>query len=281
MKISGFTIVKNAVLLDYPLIESILSILPIIDEYVVLIGKSDDDTLAQVKAINSPKIKIIENEWIDHKKQGGEFFSEMTNAALKECTGDWAFYLQADEVIHEKDIARLRKIMEDNLDNHKIRAISLEMRNFHGDYQTWNPYSHRRAIRIIRNDGEVESVGDAVTFTLKNSLIRDAIQHMIPDSILSIKNIFIFHYSWVKDKRKLIQKENLMRVHYSGEGVKPATDHQLDCYYIKFKGDHPKVMNERIAAFQSPFLPYPNRWLNPKFYLYLLQHGYKGPHSRW
>jgi len=277
MKVSGFTIVKNAVLLEYPLVESILSILPIVDEYVVLIGKSDDDTLERVKAIDSPKIRIIENEWRDDKKKGGEFFSDLTNIALKECTGDWAFYLQADEVIHEKDLSRLRGLMEEHLGNQQIKAISLRIRNFHGDYRTFNPYSHRKAIRIIRNNGEIESVGDAVTFTLKSSPEKKTIQCLIPENILIIRDIHIFHYSWVKDKRTLLEKENLMRVHYHGDGASLVKEYRLEDYWYKhFNGSHPKVMEERIAGFRSPFPPYPNRWLNPKFYIYLLRHGYKG-----
>ena len=276
MKVSGFTIVKNAVLLEYPLVESILSILPIVDEYVVLIGKSDDDTLERVKAIDSPKIRIVENEWRDDKKRGGEFFSDLTNIALKECTGDWAFYLQADEVIHEKDLSRLRSLMETHVDDRQTMAISLRIRNFHGDYRTFNPYSHRKAIRIIRNNGEIVSVGDAVTFTLTSSPEKKTIQLLIPESIVSVRDIYIFHYSWVKDKRALLKKDNLMRVHYHGDGTALATEYRLDYWYKRFRGSHPAVMKERIAEFQSPFPPYPNRWLNPKFYLYLLHHGYKG-----
>lgn len=275
LKISAFTIVKNAVLLEYPLVESILSILPIVDEYVVLVGRSDDDTLEKVKAIGNPKIRIIENNWCDDKKKGGEFFSDLTNVALKECTGDWAFYLQADELIHEKDLARLRELMEKHVGNEQIKAISLRIRNFHGDYQTYNPYSHRKAIRIIRNNGELESVGDAVTFTLKSSAERKTIQSLIPENILLVNDIYIFHYSWVKDKRALLKKNNLMRVHYEGDNALLTDVYLLDYWYTSFKGSHPAVMRERIAEFQSPFPPYPNRWLNPKFYLYLLKHGYK------
>lgn len=276
MKVSAFTIVKNAVLLEYPVVESILSILPIVDEYVVLIGKSDDDTLERVKAIGSPKIRIVENEWRDDKKTGGEFFSDLTNVALEECTGDWAFYLQADEVLHEKDLPRLRSIMEQQLDNPQTLAISLRIRNFHGDYQTFNPYSHRHAIRIIRNNGEMISVGDAVTFTLKSSAEKRTIQSLIPEKIISIRDMYIFHYSWVKDKRALLKKDNLMRVHYQGEDVSLVNEYKLDFWYKRFRGSHPKVMEKRIAEFQSPFPPYPNRWLLPKFYLHLFRHGYKG-----
>jgi len=37
MKISGFTIIRNAVMNDYPVLEAIQSILPVVDEMVVLV----------------------------------------------------------------------------------------------------------------------------------------------------------------------------------------------------------------------------------------------------
>ncbi len=44
MKISGFTIIKNAIINDYPIVEAITSILPVIDEMIVLVGDSNDET---------------------------------------------------------------------------------------------------------------------------------------------------------------------------------------------------------------------------------------------
>jgi hypothetical protein len=59
MKVSGFTFVKNAVKYGYPVVESIKSILPIVDEFIVCLGDSEDNTTELIKGINSPKIKII------------------------------------------------------------------------------------------------------------------------------------------------------------------------------------------------------------------------------
>ena len=61
MFISGFSMVRNAVKLYYPVKESIESILPIVDEFVIALGNCDDDdqTLEEIKKINSNKIKII------------------------------------------------------------------------------------------------------------------------------------------------------------------------------------------------------------------------------
>jgi hypothetical protein len=55
MKISGFTIIRNAVINDYPIVEAIQSILPIVDEMIVSIGDSEDETEALIKALIHPK----------------------------------------------------------------------------------------------------------------------------------------------------------------------------------------------------------------------------------
>ena len=104
MKISGFTIIRNAVMNDYPIIEAIRSILPVVDEMIVLIGKSEDDTESLIKSIDDPKIKIHHSIWDDSLRKGGEVLAVETNKAfqLTDPKSDWAFYIQADEVVHEK-----------------------------------------------------------------------------------------------------------------------------------------------------------------------------------
>jgi hypothetical protein len=44
MKVAGFTFIRNAVKNDYPIVEAINSILPVCDEFVVALGKSEDET---------------------------------------------------------------------------------------------------------------------------------------------------------------------------------------------------------------------------------------------
>ena len=97
MKISGFSFCRNAVKYDYPLVESIQSILPIVDEFVINVGRCNDGTLELIQSINSPKIRIVESVWDDTLKKDGLIYSQQTNIALNHCSGDWAFYLQADE----------------------------------------------------------------------------------------------------------------------------------------------------------------------------------------
>jgi glycosyltransferase involved in cell wall biosynthesis len=275
MKISAFTIVRNGIILEYPVVESILSILPIVDEYVVLVGKSEDDTLGIIRAIGSEKIRIIENEWRDDFKRDGHFFSYLTNIAIGECKGDWAFSLQADEVIHEKDLPALRRLIEDCNKKDEVKAISLRFRHFYGDYRTYNPYGHRKACRIIRNNGEVINIWDGVAFALRHTpetrLLKGPREHIVKSAIR------VYHYSSVKQPSKMLQKANLINVHYRGEKAEQLSRFQFNLTAVKrFRGSHPKVMEKRIAEFQSPLPPHRSRWLKPAFYSYLLKHGYKG-----
>jgi len=157
VKISGFTIARNVIKFSYPILESIQSILPICDEFIVNVGDSEDDTLDLIRSIDSDKIRIIQNVW--DFSQGAEVLSHQTNLALKECSGDWAFYLQSDEVIHEDDLEKLKRTMQKFLDDKEVDALRFRWFHFYGSYfryridRGW----YQKQDRIIRNNGEVES----------------------------------------------------------------------------------------------------------------------------
>jgi len=133
MKISGFTIVKDVVKYNYPVIESINSILPICDEFIINVGKSEDDTLGLVRSIKDSKIRIIETEW-DMSEGGGIVLDKQTDLTMSQCSGDWMFYLQADEVMHEDDIVDLKNLMEKYLDDDSVDALRMSWLNFFGSF---------------------------------------------------------------------------------------------------------------------------------------------------
>ncbi|HOY10005.1 MAG TPA: hypothetical protein PLB05_08015, partial [Candidatus Omnitrophota bacterium] len=132
MKISGFTIARNAVKFQYPLVESIRSVLPLCDEMIVNVGDSEDDTLGLVRSIRDAKIKILQSRW--DMSLGKEVLSQQTNLALAACRGDWAVYLQSDEVLHEKDLPSLRKRMEGCLSEPGVDALRFRWLHFYGSY---------------------------------------------------------------------------------------------------------------------------------------------------
>jgi len=281
MKISGFTFCRNAIKYDYPVVESIQSILPIVDEFIVNIGNSEDETLKLIQSIGDPKIRIIESVWDESLKKAGLILSQQTNIALRQCTGDWAFYLQADEVVHENDLQGLVLKMKEALAKPDILGLSFRYLHFYGDYYSVHPWFYRRAVRIIRNNGEIESCGDAVGFCNKKT--NEFLHPKDKQRCLS-SGARIFHYGYVKDPRVMVEKIRYQASRYHGDEI-PGDQarklvkerYEFDQYDIlkEFKGSHPRVMKARVDGSQR-LRPRRNRWLNQAFYRYVLQHGFKG-----
>jgi len=281
MKISGFTFCRNAVQYDYPIVESIRSILPIVDEYIVNVGKSEDNTLNLIQSIGDPKIRIIESVWDESLKKDGLILSQQTNIALRQCTGDWAFYLQADEVVHEDDLSGLARLMEVALRKPNILGLSFQYLHFYGDYYTVHPWFYRRAIRIIRNNCDIESFGDAVGFCNKKTnefLHPKDRQRCLPSEAR------IFHYGYVKDPRVMVEKARYQASRYHGDIIPveqarklEKDSYEFDLYDIlkEFRESHPRVMSNRLQGAKR-LRPRGNRWFNPRFYRYVFQHGFKG-----
>lgn len=86
MKITGFSFIRNAIKYDYPIKESLESLLPLVDEIVVAVGKSEDKTLELIQKIDKKKIRIIQTVWDDTKREGGRVLAEETQKAY-EATG--------------------------------------------------------------------------------------------------------------------------------------------------------------------------------------------------
>ncbi len=281
MKVSGFTFVRNAVLYDYPVVESIRSILPIVDEFVVNVGRCDDGTLDLIRSIGDPRIRIVESVWDESLKKDGLIYSQQTNIALSACTGDWAFYLQADEVIHEDDLPPIVETMRKHHRTSAVKGLLFRYLHFVGDYWSTNPWFYHKAARIIRNNGEVESCGDAVGFHLK------ATQQYLqsgPRAWLEPSGGRIFHYGWVKDSGTMLAKKQEMTKVYHGDAPPPseAKLYAVDTFEFEdypilkeFQGRHPAVMKARVEA-ASRRAPRRNRWLNWRFYREVTRRGFRG-----
>jgi len=151
MKVSGFTFIRNGEMLGYPFIESIQSALPILDEFVIAVGKSEDRTLEQIKEIRSDKIRIIETEWNEVMQDRGFVYAQQKMIAQFNCTGDWAFYLEGDEVLHEKDLDTIRNTMQRHLSNPEVEALYFDYYHFYGKPDQIGIAGYKRAPRIIRN----------------------------------------------------------------------------------------------------------------------------------
>jgi hypothetical protein len=281
MKVSAFTLCRNAVKFDYPIVEVIRSALPIVDEFIVNVGQCDDSTLDVIRSIGSERVRIIESFWDDSMKKDGLLFSHQTNVALSQCTGDWALYLQADEVLHEADHGTVQRAMHDHLVDPAVLGFTFRYLHFYGDYRTVNPWFYHRAVRIIRNDGQVESCGDAVGFWLKSD--QGYLQSSHRDRVRA-SGATIYHYGYVKPARTLLEKMRYQVARHHGDQPGPEQArvlareaYEFEDYHIMktFAGTHPAVMADRIQRY--PILkPRRNRWLEPAFYRAVLKRGFRG-----
>ncbi len=249
MKIAGFTIIRNAIKFDYPVIEAITSILSICDEFVVAVGKSDDDTLQLIKNINSSKIRIIETLWDDSLRLGGQVLADETNKAFDAISDDvdWCFYIQSDECVHEKYLGSIKESMLKYKDDKQVDGLLFNYVHFYGSYnyvgnsRRW----YRKEIRIIKNDKTIRSYKDAQGFRKSEN------------SKLKVKQIpaEIYHYGWVKPpKAQQAKQENFHKMWHDDEWMKKniAATEEFDYSEIdsleQFTGTHPLVFTGRIVS---------------------------------
>lgn len=246
MKISGFTIIKNAVLNDYPVVEAISSILPVVDEMIVLIGDCEDNTEELIKTIGSNKIKIHHSVWDPSLRSGGSVLAVETDKAFQLISpeSDWAFYIQADEVVHEKYHTAIKDACIKYKDDKQVEGLLFKYVHFYGTYdyigdsRKW--YDHE--IRVIRNNKSIKAYRDAQGFR-KNG------------KKLYVKPIdaCVYHYGWVKSPVQMRKKmTNVGRLWHSDEEMDAlikSTDvfdfNEFDSL-ARFESTHPKVMENRI-----------------------------------
>jgi glycosyltransferase involved in cell wall biosynthesis len=261
MKVSGFSFVRNAVKYDYPFIESIQSLLPLCDEFVVAVGASEDDTLDKILALPSPKIKVIETVWDDSLRTGGAVLAQQTNLALDQVSGDWAFYLQADEVVHEHDLPTIERAMREFLDDSRVEGLLFNYNHFYGSYgyvgvsRQW----YRREIRVVRPRTGVRSWGDAQGFRIDGRKMR-----------VKLVDASIYHYGWVKPPQiQQTKQESFNKLWHSDEWVERNIPKTGRYSYARggtlepFTGMHPRVMAERVRKEDWKFEYDPSRVERP------------------
>ena len=262
MKISGFTFVKNADKLYYPIKPSILSILPIVDEYIIALGDcdSDDKTREIIKSINSDKIKIIDTIWDLQKYPHGTEHAHQTNIAKKACSGDWLFYLQADEVIHEDYLPVIKNRCQELLHDRKVEGLLFKYLHFWGDYYHYhNSHSwYKKEIRIIRNDPDIHSWESAQSFRRIPNFDEINFRQQHDTNKLKVASVdaYVFHYGWVRPPHLM---ENKIRTFFTIHRDKQKAEEIMRKRRFfdygplnrlkKYKGSHPKVMQEWIKGF--------------------------------
>jgi hypothetical protein len=248
MKVTGFTFIRNAVKYDYPVVEAIKSILPICDDFVVAVGNSVDNTLELIRNIDKQKIKIIETTWDDSSeaKKNGRVYALETDKAFQAVPpdSDWAFYIQGDEVVHEKYLDDIYSAMERFKDDKKVDGLLFKYLHFYGSYNYVgvSPKWYTHEIRVIRNDKSIYSYRDAQGFRIGDN------------KKLKVKPVdaYVYHYGWVKEPQTMMSKikDTYAFYHQDHQPEKKYPNKAFDYSSIDalrlFTDTPPKVMKERI-----------------------------------
>jgi hypothetical protein len=255
MKVVGFSFIKDAVKMQYPIVEAIQSILPICDEVIVAVGASDDGTRELVANIDIKKVRIIDTVWDFTLKENGKLLATETNKAFEAIASDadWCVYIQGDEVMHEEGHAEVKAAMLQWKDNKKVDGLLFKYRHFFGSYdfvgieKAW----YRNEIRIIKNNKSIYSYKDAQGFRKDdNKKLR-----------VKALNAFIHHYGWVQSPEIMMAKNLYKTKIYKNEQydekatlvVPEGYTDQLVRALQKYNHTHPIVMKERIAAVDFVF----------------------------
>jgi glycosyltransferase involved in cell wall biosynthesis len=241
--ISGFTFIRNGVELGFPFEASIRSLLPLVDEFVVVVGKSNDDTLARIHAIGSPKIRVIETIWNERMADRGFVYAQQKMIAQFACTGDWAFYLEGDEVVHEAELANVRASVDKHHHNPAVEAFVFDYFHFYGtpDFVANSPAWYRRECRLIRNT--IRSYAPDGQYWLITS---DHKKGRNPQAALA--NAHIYHYGWVRSNEAMQKKLDQVSKFWS-HGAPTIRYSQFDAQVLQpFTGTHPELVKPWLES---------------------------------
>lgn len=253
MKVSGFTFLRNGNKLGYPFVESIRSVLPIVDEFVVALGPSDDGSEEALRAIGDPKIRIIPTHWNEKIRTDygvkGFTYGQQKSIALFNCTGDWAFYLEGDELIHENDLPKVRGAMEKYLADHAVEALTFDYLHFYGNKNTyaWSPRWYRTAPRILRNTIPAWAPKGLFFLVMKNHKCG-----RYPRAAHT--GATIYHYGWVRSEAQMNLKTAAVQQFWQNQPKAETNYSRIDAAMLKpFTGSHPRAIENWLPPAEGLF----------------------------
>ncbi|UCD56422.1 MAG: tetratricopeptide repeat protein [Candidatus Hydrogenedentota bacterium] len=195
-KISLCMIVRNE---EAFLANCLKSVIGAVDEIVVVDTGSSDSTPRVAADFGA---RVLSFEWSDD-------FSEARNYSLENASGDWMLVLDADELIAERDVGRIRTLTNGNTDgylftyrsysqdSHDIRWIANDGSYREGD--GWDGWISGQVVRMFRRDDRIRFLG-AVHESVDLSIIGFG-------GRLASTDILIHHFHEKKGKAALRDKQ--------------------------------------------------------------------------
>jgi hypothetical protein len=229
-----------------------------VDEFVVALGPCEDDTEKLLRGIGDPKIRIIPTQWNERIRSDyslkGFIYGQQKTIALFNCTGDWAFYLESDELVHENDLPKIRGAMERYLEDERVEALAFDYIHFYGNANTyaWSPRWYRSEVRVVRNT--IPVWGPKGLF------------FVVPDGHASghypraaHTGASIYHYGWVRSETQMEAKAAAVGKFWGAKTASAMDYTQIDPATLKlFAGTHPKAIQSWLPQAEGIFRTDPN-----------------------
>lgn len=241
--LSGFTLVRNAIKLDFPIVPAIRSVLEVCDEVVVNVGKSEDATRDLVASIKDPRVRILDTEWDFSKKN--VMLSIETQRAMDACAGSWGIYIQADEVLHERGAHILKEKVAEWDHDARVEGLLVKYLHFYGGFDriATNRRWYRREVRCIRLGKDIRPYQGAQGFRVGPSYRK--IRARPTDAEM-------FHYGWARPAKAIKEKLEISKTIYPWGGNR--FDKEQARGYLEwipmlrgFTGTHPAAARDWIA----------------------------------
>jgi len=257
IQVSGYTQAYNVKDSNYPWRESIKSLLGFCDEVVVLDGGSDDGTYEELKDWEEKEEKLIvrqlKRDW--NNPRFALYNGQQKAAARTLCTKDWCWQVDIDEVVHEHDYEKVKKLLRQI--PKAVKMISLPVIEYWGgsdkvrvDVNPWKwrlskndphiTHDVNAAHRRYDNDGNLYSAGsdgddyvntdsyqvipDTNFYTPELHQVRMASLSGNKDALKGYENFInqvvnelpgVHHYSWFDLKRKVYTYKNFWSKHWA------------------------------------------------------------------
>lgn len=255
MRVVGFSLVANAVRLDFPVLEALRSILPLVDELIVNVGPSGDGTRDLLESLAEPRVRLLDGAW--DATAGSAMLATETQRALDACRGDWAIYIQADEVLHEAGLTPLRDAMAAARDDRRVDALLVDFVHFYGgeEWVAGGRSWYRREVRVVRPGIGLRSHQDAQGFRRGEGSGKPRARR---------SGATYHHYGWARPRAALMEKREIDNaLYHAGRPGRAPLGAALpwETGLRRFTGTHPAVMHDWLAqrrpAVTPEFLPGP------------------------
>ena len=242
--LSGFTLVRNAVQLNFPIVPAIASVLEVCDEVVVNVGKSDDETRDVVAGIGDARVRIIDSEW--NLSKGDDMLAQETQRAMDACRGKWGIYVQADEVLHERGARILKQLVGDWDRDERVEGMLVDYLHFYGGFErvATNRQWYRREVRCIRLGRDIRPYQGAQGFRVGPGFRKIRARPT---------GAQMFHYGWARPAQTIREKLEVTKQMYPWASER--LDRELKRGTLKwipllrqFRGAHPAAAQSWIAA---------------------------------